>query len=154
MQRTCFCVWARLTQSVCSGQVLHLLTCRSAGVMLALYAADPTKYRMEHATSFKELTHSLPFLQLQMDVRGKITMINNKVTIEVGEINRNLKQYREAKHQLLQRAKLLQWAMDAVADRTLGFVLIGHLFVPRRKPDDNIPDNEIADAVSIFVHQL
>ncbi|DBB04093.1 TPA: hypothetical protein ACH3X1_013145 [Trebouxia sp. C0004] len=122
--------------------------------MLALYAADPTKYRMEHATSFKDLTHSLPFLQLQMDVHGKITMINNKVTIEAGEIKQNLKQYREAKHQLVKRAKLLQWAMDAVVDRTLEFVLIGHLFVPRGKPDDNIPDNEIADAVSIFVHQL
>ncbi len=154
MQRTCLCVWARLIQSVCSGQVSHLLTCCSPGVMLALYAAEPSKYRTEHATSFKDLTHSLPFLQLQMDVRGKITMINNKVTIEVGEIKRNLKQYREAKHQLLQRAKLLQWAMDAVVDRALEFVLIGHLFVPRGKPDDNIPDNEIADAVSIFVHQL
>ena len=44
--------------------------------------------------------------------------------------------------------------MDAAVDRTLEFVLIGHLFVPRGKPDDNIPDNEIADAVSIFVHQL
>ena len=39
MQCTCFCVWARLIQSVCSGQVSHLLTCSSAGVMLALYAA-------------------------------------------------------------------------------------------------------------------
>ena len=43
--------------------------------------------------------------------------------------------------------------MDAVVNRTLEFVLIGHLFVPRGKPDDNIPDNEIADAVSMFVHQ-
>ena len=156
MQCTCFCVWARLIQSVCSGQVSHLLTCRSAGVMLALYAAEPTKYSMQRSTLFKDFTRSsnLPFLQLQMDVRGKITMINNKVTIEVGEIKRNLKQYREAKHQLLQRAKLLQWAMDAVVDRSLEFVLIGHLSVPRGKPDDNIPDNEIEDAVSIFFHQL
>lgn len=122
--------------------------------MLALYAAEPAKYRLEHSTSYMDLTHSLPFLQLQMDVRGKITMVNNKVTIEVGKIERNLKQYREAKQQLLQRAKLLQWAMDTVVDQSLDFVLIGHLFVPRGKPDDSIPDNEIADAVSIFVHQL
>ena len=44
--------------------------------------------------------------------------------------------------------------MDAVVDRTLEFVLIGHLSVPRGKPDDNIPDNEIVDAVSIPFHQL
>ncbi len=81
-------------------------------------------------------------------------MINNKVTIEVGEIKRNLKKYKEAKQQLLQRAKLLQWAINAVVDQPMEFVLIGHLFVPRSKPDDNIPDNEVADAVSIFVHQL
>ena len=47
----------------------------------------------------------------------------------------------------------MQWAMDAVVDRTLEFVLIGHLFVPRGKPD-NIPDNEIAAAMSIFVHHM
>ena len=76
---TCLCVWVRLIQSVCSGQVSHLLTCRSAGVMLALYAAEPTKYRPEHSISFKDLTHSLPFLQLQMDVRGKIIMIDNNL---------------------------------------------------------------------------
>ena len=83
-------------------------------------------------------------------------MINNKVTIEVGEIKRKFKQYREAKQQLVQKAKLLQWAITTVAhhDQPLEFVLIGHLFVPSGKTDDNIPDNEIADDVSIFVHQL
>ena len=39
-------------------------------------------------------------------------------------------------------------------DQPLDFVLIGRLFVPRGRPDDDIPDNEIADAVGIFVDQL
>jgi len=89
MQPTGLYEGARLMQSVCSGQVSHLLTCHSAGVTLALYAAEPAKYRLERPTSFKGFTHSLPSLQLQMDVRGKITMINNRVTIEVGEIKRS-----------------------------------------------------------------
>ena len=122
--------------------------------MLALYAAESSKYLLQDSTSFKDLARSLSFLQLQIDVRGKVTMINNKVTIEVGQIKRNLKKYKEAKQQLLQRAKLLQWAISAVMDQPIEFVSIGHLFVPRSKPDDCIPDNEVADAVSIFIHQL
>ena len=108
-------------QSVYSGQVSHLLTCHSAGVMLAPYAAEPTKYCQKHSSSFKDVTY------------------------KVGEIKRNLKQYIETKHHFLQRA---------VIDRALEFVLIGRLLVPRGKSDDNILDSEIADAVSIFVHQL
>lgn len=103
-------------ENVSSGQVSHLLTCGSAEFILALYAAEPAKYRLEHSTTFKDLTHSLPFLHLQMDLRGKITMINSKVAVEI----RYLKQYREAKRQLVQRAKLLQWAM------VVDFVSIGH----------------------------
>ena len=60
--------------------------------MLALYAAEAAKYRLEHSTPFKGFTHSLPSPQLQMDVRGKITMINDGVTIEVGEVKQTLKQ--------------------------------------------------------------
>lgn len=142
------------SSSVCAGRVAHLLTCRSAGVMMALYAAEPEKYAsLPTSTSFKSLTQKLPYLQLQLDVRGKVIMIDRKVTIEVGEIKRNLNQYKEAKHQLVQRAKLLQWAMNAVVEQSLDFVLIGHLFTPRGKPDDNLLDNEITDDVSIFTHQ-
>ena len=122
---------------------------------MALYAAEPEKYAaLPNSTSFKSLRQKLPYLQLQLDVRGKVIMIDRKVTIEVGEIVRNLNQYKEAKHQLVQRAKLLQWAMKAVVEQSLDFVLIGHLFTPRGKPDDNLPDNEITDDVSIFTHQL
>ena len=135
-------------------RISHLLTCRSAGVMLALYASQPSQYDVQNSTSFKQLSQRLPFLQLQLDVRGKIVMIKNQVTIEVGEIKRNIKQYKEAKHQLVQRAKLLQWAMTTAVDMPLEFVLIGHLFVPRGKPDERVPDNEVADDVSIFTHQL
>ncbi len=46
MQSTGLYEGARLIQFVCPGQVSHLLTCRSAGVMLALYAAEPAKYRL------------------------------------------------------------------------------------------------------------
>ena len=141
-------------QCGCSGQVQHLLNCRSAGVFLALYEAEPTAYTLNRATSFKQLADSLPFLQLQMDVRGRYTIINNKVTIEVGEIKRNLKKYHEAKKQLMKRAKLIKWAISAAVDEPMEFVLIGHLFVPRSKPDDNIPGNEINDYISIFVHQI
>ena len=65
--------------------------------------------------------------QLQMDIRGRITMINNKVTIEVATLNQNLKQYIGAKHQLLQTAKVTQWAII----HTLECILITnrHLFV-------------------------
>lgn len=143
-----------LIQSVCSGRVTHFLTCRSAGILLALYAAEPLKYDLQKSVSFEDLTQKMPLLQLQLDVRGKVIMINNKVTIEVGQIKRNLKQYNEAKQQLVQRAKLLQWAMNAVVDQHLEFVLVGHLFVSRESPDDNIPDNETADSVSIFTHRL
>lgn len=150
---TCLAL-SSVIQAVCSGRMAHLLTCRSAGVLLALYAAEPSKYDLRNSFSFSDLTQKMPCLQLQLDVRGKVTMINNKVTIEVGEIKRNLKQYKEAKLQLVQRAKVLQWAMSTVVDQHLEFVLIGHLFVPRGKPDDNIPDNEIAGSVSTFTHQL
>lgn len=146
--------WSPLMETVCTERVAHMLTCRSAGVMLALYAAQPSMYGPQSSTSFKDLTQGLPFLQLQVDVQGKVTMINDSVTVEVGEIKRNFKQYREAKHQLVQRAKLLQWAITAVVDHPLEFVLIGHLFIPRAKPDENIPDNEMAEDVSIFTHQL
>lgn len=54
-----------VTQEDHKGQVSHLLTCRSGGLMLALYAAELTKYRTEHSTLLWNLTHSLPFLQLQ-----------------------------------------------------------------------------------------
>lgn len=135
-------------------EVAHLLTCRSAGVMLALFAAEPSKYDFGEAETVQELAQIMPFLQLQFDVRGKITMIKNQVTIEVGEIKRNVKQYKEAKAQLVQRVKLLQWAIDAVVDDTLDFVLIGHLFVPRSIPADAVPKDEITDSVSIFVHRL
>ena len=57
-----------------------------------------------------------------MDVHGKITVINSKAR----KSKQNLKQYREAKQQLLQRAKLLEWAVDAVVDLPLDSVLIWH----------------------------
>ena len=137
-----------------AGQISHLLTCRSAGMMLALYAAQPSQYDVSSLTSFKQLAQNLPFLQSQFDVRGRTVMIKNQVTIEVGEIKRNINQYKAAKHQLVQRIKLLQWAVIIAVDTPLEFVLIGHFFVPRGKPDDTIPDNDVADDVSIFTHQL
>lgn len=133
------------TDCVCAGKVAHLLTCRSVGIMLALYQSDALAYPVQTSASFKDLKTSLPFLQLQMDVRGKLTIIGQQVTIEVGEIKRNLRQYRIAKQQLQQRAKLLRWAVGAALDGPHSFVLIGHLFVPRGQAEKGVPDNEIAD---------
>ena len=131
----------------------HLLTCWSAGVMLALYASNPSHHPVALSVTYKELAQSLPYLQLQIDVRGKITIIEKQVTMEVGEIKRNAKQYSKAKQQLVERARLLQWAIKTVVHKDLNFVLIGHLFLPRAKLAD-VPKNEVEDGISIFVHQL
>ena len=88
-----------------------------------------------------------------MDVRGKITMIQDHVSIDVGEIKRTTMQYRKAKEQLVQRAKVLRWAMQTVVQQPLPFVLIGRLFVPRGEVD-NAASDEITEEVSIFTHQL
>ena len=135
-------------------RIIHMSTCRSVGVMLALFAAQPLEFNADVATTFEELAQNLPSLQLHIDVRGKVVMIKNQVTIEVGEIKRNSKQYKEAKHQLIQRVKLLQWAMTTAVNAPLEFVLIGHLFIQRGQPDDTFPNNEVADDVSTFTHQM
>lgn len=144
----------QLERQPAEGRVEHLVACQSAGVMLAMYQSDPAAYPVQAAASFKDLKDSLPFLQLQFDIRGKLTIIDKHVTIEIGEIKRNVKQYGYAKLQLRRRARLLQWAVEAALGSGYSFVLIGHLFVPRGQSGRGVPSNEISDAVSIFTHQL
>jgi hypothetical protein len=43
------------------------------------------------------------------------------------------------------------WAMRP---RVAFGVLIGHMFVPRSEVDGGLPDNEVTDDVSIFIHLL
>lgn len=156
--KTCTSKPLKLTDSCCHAElsevIMHLLTCRSVGVMLALYASSD-HLKIEESASYQDLAERLPFLQLQVDVRGKINIIDNQVTIEVGEIKRNAKQYQKGKKQLLQRARLLKWAIKSVVDKkNLQFVLIGHLFIPRNKIPDEVQNSEMEEEVSIFTHKL
>ena len=118
--------------------------------MLALYASDPDAYMKGELREFKDI--DLPTQRLQLDVRGRTTIFQEQVTVEVGETKRNTKQFHKAKQQLRQRVLLMQWALSAASSKLKQFVLIGHVFVPRSEKD--LPENALDDSVSIMVHSI
>ncbi len=89
MQPTGLYEGARLIQSVCSGQVSHLLTCHSAGGSAGAIRCRASQVPPGTSNFLQGFYAQSAFPSAANDVRGKITMINNRVTIEVGEIKRS-----------------------------------------------------------------
>ena len=123
----------------------YLLLRRSPGVMLALYASELDAYLQEVLRNFKDI--DLPSQRLQMDVRGKTTIFQDQVTVEVGEMERDTKEFQKAKQQPRQRALLMQWALSAASTNLKKFLLIRHVFVPRSEKD--LPGSAMEDPITI-----
>ena len=129
----------------------YLTTCRTPGVMLALFLSEAMGVRV--CTTFRE---ELPYMQLQLDVRGKLRFFQTQGDIDVGEIKRSESSFKVAKHLLVQRAKLFRWAMQVSRPTTTAFRLVGHVFIPRVSGGDKMLQqfDSIQDDVSILVHAL
>ena len=130
----------------CTGAHLikHLATCAGPGVMLALFSAGAMTVDVGACKDFGDV--KLPLRQLEMDVRGKLGFFRDLGDVEVGEIKRNEKSFGLAKMQLVRRAELFKWAMQAASPTTVTFRLVGHLFIPRAS-GAQMPDDDMAEEV-------
>ena len=76
--------------------------------------------------------------------------------MDVGEIQCSDSSFNISIHQVVQRAKLLKWAMPVVRPETTTFCLVGHIYVPKAGCGDELVQQIdcILDDVKFQVHTL
>lgn len=128
-----------------------LLSCEGPGVMLVELASRYTAAELEVKEDLFDDLHEL----VEMDLRGTITLVGTHATVACGEAKSSWSGLSEAKKQLKLRTRFLKTVVNVVFPNKFStFVLIGHVFVPTHSTaaERQIPDNGVADGVSIYIH--
>ena len=128
-----------------------LLSCEGPGVMLVELASRYTAAELEVKEDLFDDLHEL----IEMDLRGTITLVGTHATVACGEAKSSWSGLSEAKKQLKLRTRFLKTVVNMVFPNNFRtFVLIGHVFVPihSTEAERQIPDNGVADGVSIYIH--
>jgi hypothetical protein len=125
---TRLCNYLAMTEA--KQRVRHLIQGGSAGIMLLQWAA----YHRD--IDARSIWMVLPSLELELDVKGSISVVEPSAYINVGEIKTKLPSSNsKAWSQIERRAKVYSWGVQNLSMSPLQVTAVGHIFVNK---DENV----------------
>ena len=102
----------------------------------------------------KPIWRFLPPLELELDLKGSVTVIGKSALVEVAEIKSSSAKSRKGKGQLKSRAFVMRWALQQLCLEISEVTLAGRVLI--NNSDVSVAEQNYVDAsgMSIFVHPM
>ena len=157
-----------LTLPILDQKVKFLLKCNGPGIMIAQYTEskhipvmiphqnEPSNVNQsgEIKSQLKPIWRFLPPLELELDLKGSVTVIGKSALVEVAEIKSSSAKSRKGKGQLKSRAFVMRWALQQLCLEISEVTLAGRVLI--NNSDVSVAEQNYVDAsgMSIFVHPM